>query len=243
LLEKVISAARSIKDQRYGDATVLFAAGSLVRGDGTAYSDLDLVVIYPRVPSAYRESFRFENLPVEAFVHDADTLHYFFLEVDRPSGIPSLPQMVVEGIEIPAANDTSRSLKVLAASVLAMGPPALSPEGRQNMRYRVTDVLDDLRATRSSWEKMAVAAQLFELLADYYFRSRGLWSAKGKAIPGALMRTDVGLCERYCRSFEGLFAGGDIDPVIALAEQLLQADGGLLFDGYRLDAPQEWRRS
>ena len=32
------------------------------------------------------------------------------------------------------------------------------------------------------------------------------------------------------------------DAVIALAEELLQADGGLLFDGYRLDAPPEWRQ-
>jgi predicted nucleotidyltransferase len=237
----LISAATAIRDQRYRDAIVVFAAGSLVRGEGTAYSDLDLIVIYPRVSSAYREAFRFQNLPVEAFVHDPETLHYFFLELDRRSGIPSLPQMVVEGIEIPEPNDISRSLKALAASVIAMGPPALSFEDRQKIRYRITDVLDDLRAPRSAGERIATGAQLFEVLADYYFRTNGLWSAKGKTIPRALMRVNAGLCERYCRSFENLFATGGVDAVIAVAEDMLQPDGGMLFEGFRLDAPPEWR--
>jgi hypothetical protein len=48
---------------------------------------------------------------VEAFVHDPATLKYFFFEVDRASGVPSLPQMVVEGVEIPAPTEMSRALK------------------------------------------------------------------------------------------------------------------------------------
>lgn len=56
------------------------------------------------LPCAYRESFTFGGYPVEAFVHDPATLEYFFLEVDRPSGVPALAQMVVEGIEIPASS-------------------------------------------------------------------------------------------------------------------------------------------
>ena len=74
MLKSLMSAARSIRDERYGDAAVVLAAGALMRGQGTAYSDLDLVVIYERLPVAYRESFRFQGLPVEAFVHDPETL-------------------------------------------------------------------------------------------------------------------------------------------------------------------------
>jgi hypothetical protein len=42
----------------------------------SAYSDLDLVVIYKRLPNAYGESFRFDDMPVEALIHDP-TLNYF----------------------------------------------------------------------------------------------------------------------------------------------------------------------
>src|SRR5690349_7126567 len=100
----VLAVARLVVSQRYPGAAVAFAAGSLVRGEGTAYSDLDLVVVYPTLPAAYRESFRFDGLPVEVFVHDPGTLEYFFVEMDAASGIPALPQMVVEGHEIPGAN-------------------------------------------------------------------------------------------------------------------------------------------
>ncbi len=68
------------------------------------------------------------------------------------------------------------------------------------------------------------------------------WSAKGKGDPRALARTDPALGARFSRSFEELFTNGDARAVIALAEDLLAPDGGLLFDGYRLDAPSSWRK-
>ena len=92
----VLNAAHLVFRERYPDAEVAFAAGSLVRGEGTAYSDLYLVVVFPTLPAAYRESFRFQGLPVEVFVHDPETLEYFFVEMDVASGIPTLPWMVME---------------------------------------------------------------------------------------------------------------------------------------------------
>ena len=240
--EAVIELAKTIRNQRYSDASVVFVAGSLVRGDGTAFSDLDLVVVYESLPSAYRESFRFQGVPVEAFVHDAETLNYFFVEVDRPSGVPSLPQMVKEGIEIPEANVVSRSLKALANSVIEMGPLALMPEDDRALRYGITNLLDDIRDPRSYAELIATGGQLYEALADYYCRANGQWSAKGKSIPRVLEGLDPTVCRKYGESFEALFRRGDPSAVIALAEELLQARGGLFFEGHRVDAPTQWRR-
>jgi hypothetical protein len=180
---------------------------------------------------------------VEAFVHDRETLEYFFIEVDRASGVPVLPRMVVEGIEIPAPNDMSRELKQLAASVIETGPPPLDAQAEQRMRYYVSDVIDDLRAPRSRDELIGAAARLYEQLADYHLRRQGLWSAKGKAIPRALRQVDPELCEQYCRSFSTLFAQGDATDVIRLAEELLRPAGGPLFEGYRADAPSAWRKA
>src|SRR5437867_6829963 len=111
--------------------------------------------MYESLPNAYRESFRFEGFPVEAFVHDPQTLNYFFVEVDRPSGVPTLPQMVKEGIELPNSNAFSRSLKALATSVIEMGPPPLKAEDDRRLRYDITDLLDDLRDPRSYAELVA----------------------------------------------------------------------------------------
>ena len=120
---RIIGVAKVIAAERYPAAEAVFAAGSIVRGQATPYSDLDLVVVQPRLPAAYRESFKFDGYPVEAFVHDAETLEYFFLDGDRPSGVPSLTQMVLEGIEVPVSTASSERLKQRAADVLAGGPP------------------------------------------------------------------------------------------------------------------------
>jgi predicted nucleotidyltransferase len=240
--EPIIDVANAIHSDRYKEAVAIFAAGSIIRGEGTPFSDLDLVVVYAQLPCAYRESFRFGGYPVEAFVHDPATLEYFFLEVDRPSGVPALPQMVVEGIEVPSPSEMSRELKRRAASVIAAGPPPLDSESERRMRYFVSDLLDDLRAPRSQEELIGAGARLYEQLADYHLRRQGLWSAKGKAIPRILQQADPTLYARYSDAFAALFTGGEPEAVIRLAEGLLSEAGGTLFEGYRADAPPAWRR-
>lgn len=241
LLKELTDLAKKISESKYPDASVVFLAGSIVRGEGTPYSDLDLVVIFDKLAAAYRESFYFHSYPVEAFVHDPETLDYFFYEVDRPLGIPSLGQMVVEGIEVTKPNDLSQSLKQLAASVIALGPPKLSEVDIGKLRYNITNLVDD-RQPLSKAEVVASGAGLYKALGGYYLRTNNLWSANGKSIPRMLEQADASLCLRFCTAFEDLFANGRPEMVISLAEALLRANGGFLFDGYRLNAPPEWRR-
>jgi hypothetical protein len=241
IMATIIDIAQQIVATRFPRAVAAFAAGSLVRGDGTAYSDLDLVVVLPQLDSAYRESFLHNALPVEAFVHDPHTLHYFFFEIDRPSGIPALPQMVLEGVEIPGPTTESQSLKRLARSVIDAGPPPLTHDALTRRRYALTDILDDIRAPRSYAELVATGSQLFETLADLYFRSSGRWSARGKSIPRKLAAADGKIARLYDVAFEALFRESNPQLAIALAEEILASAGGLLFDGHRLDAPAAWR--
>jgi hypothetical protein len=239
--DEITRKATAVQRQRYPEALATFAAGSMVRGEATAYSDIDLVVIHRSLPSAYRESFKFEGTPVEALVHDQSTLEYFFLEVDRPTGVPALAQMVAEGIEIPGPSDTTRALKQMAASVLELGPPALTAAEKDDLRYVITDLLDDLRDPRSRSELIATGCQLYPRLADYYLRASGRWSAKGKSLPRLLQRIDPQLCAQHDAAFRALFERADATAAIALAEAWLQPEGGLLFEGYRRAAPPGWR--
>jgi hypothetical protein len=111
LLNQLIEITNQILTSKYPNARLIFLAGSIVRSEGTSFSDLDLVVIFDKLPAAYRESFYFQGFPVEAFVHDPETLNYFLHDVDRPSGIPSLAQMILEGVEVPKPSELSGSLK------------------------------------------------------------------------------------------------------------------------------------
>lgn len=73
--------ANKIWHERFSDALALFCAGSVIRGDGTAHSDLDIVVLFEHVPHAHRESLIVDGWPVELFVHDYQTLAYRLLPI------------------------------------------------------------------------------------------------------------------------------------------------------------------
>jgi hypothetical protein len=235
--------AAKIAAEKYPQALVIFLAGSVIRGEATETSDLDLVVIFDHVPQAYRESFIFAGWPIEAFVHDPETLGYFFDEIDRPSGIPSLPSMVLEGLALPQPNQLSVSLKLLAQTIIENGPPAWGESERQNSRYAITDLVEDIRAPRSRHELTASAAKLYPLVADHFLRSRRLWSARGKSIPRRLFAVSAEFEATFSESFRAVFEDGNTAALIQLCDEVLRADGGWLFDGYKQLAPVAWRKA
>lgn len=241
MLDGVIRIAREICCAKYPDAKITFLAGSIMRGEGTPYSDLDLVVIYDKLPNAYRDSFYFQGYPVEAFVHDPETLH-FFIERERVSGLCIMAQMVSEGLEIPETCALSQSLKEFAQSVINAPPPELSDEDLRKVRYNITNLVDDIRAPRSKEEAVASGTILYESLANCYLRTNNLWEAKGKTIPRKLKRADSEFYLRFCGSFQKLFTDGQVEEVIALSEEILEPIGGFLFEGHKLDAPADHRK-
>lgn len=237
----MIAAAGRVLTDRYPGAATAFVAGSILRGEGTPTSDIDLVVIFLRVDAAWRESFRVPPWPVEAFVHDPGTLEYFFREVDRPSGVPSLMAMVAEGHELPRDSGLGRTLKTLAESVLADGPPRWTRAEVDGSRYALTEMADDLRAPRSADERRAILVRLYPALATHHLRARGRWGATGKAIGRALLASDPAFADRFHRAFAAAFERGETGAVEHLPDEVMAPNGGRLFAGYRRTAPAFWR--
>ena len=230
-------AARGVWRERYTAARVVFLGGSVMRGEATPASDLDLVVVYEELPNAYREAFVHAGWPVETFVHDPATLERFF-ESDRLRGVPALMSMVGEGLEVPGASEFSARLKRRAAELLEAGPPPWDDEELTLRRYRLTDWLDDMRFPRSPEELVATGAWLYHDAAEFYFRARGLWSAHSKTIPRRLRLTDAAFAEKFLRAFDALFTEKRPEPAAALVAEMLEPFGGPLFDGFRMDAPK-----
>lgn len=237
-----IQAASEIWKERFSEARAIFLAGSALRGEQTPYSDLDLVVVYEKLAAAWRQSFIHKGWPVEAFVHDPETLTYFFWEMDRPLGVPSLAAMVAEGKEIPAEDNFSRSIKTLAQTVLQAGPPDWTETDFRRARYSITGLCDDIRAPRSPAELTASLTCLYQQLADFCFRSQGRWSAKNKGIPRKLAELDPLLTQRFVEAFDAAFSHRASSLVLQLAEAILTPYGGFLFENYRSDAPASYRK-
>jgi hypothetical protein len=146
--------------------------------------------------------------------------------------------MVWEGLEVPGASEFSDGWKRRARELLEAGPPPWDEEELTLRRYRLTDWVDDMRFPRSPEELVATGAWLYQDAAEFYFRARGRWSAHSKTIPRRLRQTDAAFAEKFLGAFDALFTEKRPEPAAALVGELLEPFGGLLFDGFRKDAPK-----
>lgn len=235
-----LAIAKAVLASRYEGASFAYVAGSIMRGQGTYLSDIDLVVIFDHLDAAWREAFVVDGVPVEAFVHDARTLAWF-VEQDISCGQPSILTMIAEGMAIGRDPDRAETLRRGVSDRLSAGPPMLGPAALNTLRYAITDAIDDLRGERSPGEKMAIGAMLHPRLVELALRGRGRWNGTGKWAPRLLGKVDILLAIRFENAFRVLFVSGDPAPVIALAEAELEPHGGSFFDGDRRSAPASWR--
>lgn len=238
---QAIDIAKCFMETKYPKAIAGFCAGSIIRGEGTESSDIDLVVIFAKVENAWRESFVSEDWPIEVFAHDPSTLKYFYEKLDIPSGRPSLPQMLNEGVQVWGDESEGQKLKTHAADLLGKGPPPLNAQDIQTRLYGIFDLLEDLRAPKSRPEMVAIGTRLYAQMGDFYLRSQNQWSGEGKQLLRAIRRFDRDWYEQFVGAFETLFAKKNHSEVTALAQELAASHGGFQFVGYRRDAPADWR--
>lgn len=237
---RAVGTAETIVSERYPETLFAIAAGSILRGEGTPSSDIDLVVLHESLSNAWRESFAAGGFPVEAFVHDFETLNWF-VDQDIASGYPVLLDMVAGGTVVGRDVDRGVALQVEAKAMLARGPGDLGAGRRDVLRYQITDLLDDLKDERPTAEMRAIAAALHQPLCDLALLGRGHWSGKGKWLPRLLQRIDPALAQRFDDAFR-LAGEGQPDALVTLAQDELGCQGGPLFDGDRRDAPRAARR-
>jgi hypothetical protein len=240
LAERALAAARHCVASRFAGAAFSYVAGSLMRGEGTAFSDIDLVVVFPSLERAWRESFTEDGFPVEAFVHDPQTLAHY-LHQDADSGYPIMVNMIVTGSILGPDIDSAHVIQARAARMLAAGPKPLAGADYDLLRYQVTDLADDLRGTRPPEEIAAIAALLYQKLADLMLLGRGVWAGRGKWAPRLMREFDAQLAAEFDAAFS-LAAAGDGTRFLALADRELALHGGRYFEGFRQDAPLEARR-
>lgn len=113
-------AAKKFIESHYPNCDVAYLAGSVVRGEETESSDLDIIIIDSSVSESYRESLTEYDWPIEVFVHNMFTYKRFFKQnIDRAR--PSLPQMCAEGIILQDTGQASR-IKNEALQLLKAGP-------------------------------------------------------------------------------------------------------------------------
>lgn len=223
--------------ERYSDAKAVFLAGSVPQQQETTTSDLDIVIIFDHLPNAYREAFLYESWPIDAFIHDPETLIYFFERIDIPSFSPTLPYMVAHGLQVPQETPLGNKLQQKALQLLNT-----SSKGDQSTlttrRFLITDLIDDLRVVRNDHEKMAIIFRLYEKLAEFYLLVHNQWIGSGKQLARKLTDFNPEIAQQFFSVFQHPH---DTQKIIAFAENILKPHGGLLWDGFKSEVPKAYK--
>lgn len=236
-----IGITNKIKNEKHPNSDSLLLAVSIIRNEGTRYSDLDIVVIYKSLPKAYRESFIYNGILVETFVHDPETVDFFLNKFDKVNNSSTLAQMIVEGIEIPYSTPLSSAIKKKANDFILTGPNGLDEQTNNNMRYAITNLIDDIRDPKNKSELFGTLSSLYTSLSEFYFKANGYWAGSDKYVSRLMKKINSDLEKNFFDAFNTAIMNDNVDKVIKITEDILRPFGGFLFDGYRFDATEEMR--
>ncbi|MGW4652155.1 arylamine N-acetyltransferase [Kitasatospora sp. NPDC004289] len=237
-MDDPLAVAQQLVKSAYPEAVAAYLGGSTARGEATAGSDLDLVVVRPEGYEVYRETTRHEGWPVELFVQTPSSTRAFF-DWDRVNAVPSLISMCATGLTLLDADGTASELRAEAARLLAAGPAPATAEALETRRYMLTDLYDDLLDERPEDERAVVAALVLERAAELLLSTGGHWQGKGKWMPRMLRAAHPALGGRLLDGYRALLAGGAGREFTAAVAEVLEHCGGPLREGYRRVADAE----
>ncbi|WP_432361931.1 nucleotidyltransferase domain-containing protein [Sporosarcina sp. UB5] len=223
-------AAKRFVDEYFPHCQAALLAGSVVRGEETPTSDLDIVIFDNQIEKAYRKSRIEYNWPIEVFVHSLTSYKAYF-KSDAERARPSLPQMVAEGIVLKDSGILS-IIKNEAAELLNEGPAPWSEQTLLTKRYMLTDALGDFLGTQNEAEALFIANTLAEAIHEFVLRTNGRWIGSSKWIVRALKQYDENFADRFVEAFDVFYKTGNREGIIRITDEVLMPFGGRLFEGY-----------
>ncbi|KGR78238.1 nucleotidyltransferase domain-containing protein [Ureibacillus sinduriensis] len=231
---KPLYAAKQFIDKNFPNCQGALLAGSVVRGEDTDTSDLDIVIFDDNILASYRQSIMEFEWAIEVFVHNLSSYKQFF-EEDSKRARPSLPRMISEGIIIRDLG-VIQQIKREANIILSEGPEIWNSEIIQIKRYFITDVLDDFIGSTTRAEELMIANTLTDMIQEFVLRSNGCWIGSSKWIIRELNNLDKLFASQFVDALDTFYKKDDKSKIIDLVDQILQPYGGRLFEGFRLDS-------
>jgi predicted nucleotidyltransferase len=227
-----IEAAQRFIEKNFPKCQGALLAGSVVRGEATETSDLDIVIFEKSLSTSYRESLKEFSWDIEIFVHNLSSYKQFF-KSDYERARPSLPRMISEGM-ILKDEGIIEDIKKEANDLLDKGPEKWSEETIKVKRYFITDVLNDFKGSSNRAEELFIANTLAELLSEFVLRTNRNWIGSSKWIVRSLREYNEDFANRFVEAFDVYYKAGEKNQIIKLVDEVLQPFGGQLFEGFSL---------
>lgn len=222
--------ARNCVEEKYPDAEFALLCGSAASGTMTTSSDLDLVVWDDTEPHPFRHSFYFENWPVEGFVLTSRSYIHFFEEAVQTAN-PTLLRMLAEGKPV-KESERMHQLKTEAQQLLEEGPDPCSLAELDQMRYQISELLEDFEAVESREDGIFITHPLISLVPRFILRRSDCWLGEGKWLGREFKTYDHQLYQQFTRAVSAYYEKNDKTHLITFIDQVLDPSGGRFFEGY-----------
>lgn len=231
-----IDVATGLVAKRFPEALAAFLGAGVLSDARTPTSDLDIVVVRPDGHDVFRETLRHAGWPVELFVHTPSSFEAFVTREIAERRSPML-YMVARGAVLIDTDGTGTRLRAEADRRWRQGPPPATPAELEDLRYGVSDLLDDLDGATDPDEILFIATRLFTDAALLVLMAAGAWLGGGKWLGRRLREVDAALHARLTGGLRSA-AAGDRAPLRAAGYEVLDRAGGRLMEGYRRQAPE-----
>ena len=225
-----LQAATQFIFKHYPNCQGALLAGSVVRGEATHTSDLDIVIFDNNFTSSFRESLIEFGWAIEVFAHNLTSYQAFF-KSDCKRARPSLPRMISEGI-ILEDKGVMQAIKKEAKQLLEKGPEKWQEETIRLKRYFVSDALDDLIGSSNTGEALFIANTLAYITHEFVLRTNGHWIGDSKWIVRSLNLYNEGFSKEFVEAFDTFYKTGDKDKVIQLVDKVLAPHGAGCLKGF-----------
>jgi len=224
--------AKKVVEEIYPNCDGALMAGSIIRGEGTETSDIDLIIYDDSISKGYRESYFFEDVPIEVFIHSKESFEYFFY-FDCKKKMPSLPVMVMESVVV-KETIYFKELKHKASEIYHKGPGELKKDEIDFMRYFITDLKDDLIGSNDEFETLLIVNELIVKLHEFYLLSNNKWIGRSKWIKRSLSKYDEEFELKFEKTFLRFYSTRDKSIILSLIDEVVLPYGGDYFEGFSI---------
>lgn len=227
-----VTAATSFVADHFAGARAAFVGGSVLTDDITPTSDLDVVVILEGPPAPYRETFEHAGWIVEAFVHTRESLDVWWAK-DAERRVCTLLRLCAQSVVVADPAGMADEIQATAAGRLAAGPAPLDESELADLRYALTDKLDDMAGCDREDELVYIAGDVVQQVAALALAAGNHWGGTGKALARALRAAEPELAERLVNGHRHVVTYGDTAVLHRAAVDVLLRVGGPLLVGHR----------
>jgi Nucleotidyltransferase domain len=226
-----LDAARAFVATHFPDCLAAVLFGSVARGEATATSDLDIIIVTREDISPYRKSYRECGWFIEAFV---GSRKYNEEKIKHFHGIrnPSFLTSYAEGVRLKDHHNFAQDLREKAIAILEQGPDELTRQEIDRYRYVITEWLDNFVDSKSYEESLFIAYDLAALTGEFLLAYNRKWVGERKWLYRALQKLDQELANHLVEELKRFYQTGSKDSLIEIVVRVLDLGGGKLYEGY-----------